>query len=208
RSGEQPRRGVPVTAQIEPLTTDEPHPYVNHRLRHASGAPPLTFSRPVTDVIHIHSRGVARMINVISDAVLLYGYGSDKRVIDLELVTEVVNDLGLSNVRPSDGETGRKAPAEQAVTAPPPAVSTPADEYTHAPHGVMGSPPPIDCWGAKRRPATTRRAPPAPPARWRAEGVSLRRGRGVFWLQRPPTSGPPSSPPVDPPPALAPRSTV
>src|SRR5215472_10399528 len=121
---EQLRQRVTVTYHIEPLTPDETHAYINHRLRHASVATPLTFSRPVTDVIHVHSRGVARMINVISDAVLLYGYGSDKRVIDLELVSEVVNDLGLSNARPpSATETGRNGPAEPAVTAPPPAAN-------------------------------------------------------------------------------------
>jgi hypothetical protein len=94
---EQLRQRVTVSYHIEPLTADETHAYVNHRLRHASvAAPPLTFSRAVTDVIHAHSRGVARTINVIADAVLLYGYGSDKRVIDLELTHEVVSDLGLS----------------------------------------------------------------------------------------------------------------
>ena len=205
---EQLRQRVTVTYHIEPLTADETHAYINHRLRHASIATPLTFSRPVTDVIHIHSRGVARMINVISDAVLLYGYGSDKRVIDLELVTEVVNDLGLSNVRPSDGETGRKAPAEQAVTAPPPAVSTPADEDDIPDLALIGSTPSIDFFGTESRPATIQTAPAAAPARLRADEVSFRQGHGDFWLQRPATSGPASYPPVDPPPALAPRSTV
>jgi general secretion pathway protein A len=119
---EQLRQRVTVSYHIEPLTADETHAYVNHRLRHASvAAPPLTFSRPVTDVIHAHSRGVARTINVIADAVLLYGYGADKRVIDLELTHEVVSDLGLSE---------RTAPVA-AAPQPPPAVeaaSPPAGE--------------------------------------------------------------------------------
>jgi putative secretion ATPase (PEP-CTERM system associated) len=93
---EQLRQRVTVSYHLEPLTAEETHAYVNHRLRHASVGAPLTFSRPVTDVIHAHSRGVARTINVIADAVLLYGYGSDKRVIDLELTNEVVSDLGLT----------------------------------------------------------------------------------------------------------------
>jgi general secretion pathway protein A len=87
---------VTVSYHLEPLTAEETHAYVNHRLRHASIGAPLTFPRPVTDVIHANSRGVARTINIIADAVLLYGYGSDKRQIDLELTNEVVSDLGLT----------------------------------------------------------------------------------------------------------------
>jgi putative secretion ATPase (PEP-CTERM system associated) len=106
---EQLRQRVTVSYHIEPLTAEETHAYVNHRLRHASIGAPLTFPRQVTDVIHAHSRGVARMINVIADAVLLYGYGSDKRVIDLELTNEVVNDLGLDGQAPSNTDTLRPA---------------------------------------------------------------------------------------------------
>jgi len=121
---EQLRQRVTVTYHLEPLTADETHAYVNHRLRHASIGAPLTFSRPVTDVVHTHSRGVARTINVIADAVLLYGYGSDKRVIDIDLTNEVVSDLGLANERPpSDPDTHRPD-----GTAPP------------APAGEMASP--------------------------------------------------------------------
>jgi len=203
---EQLRQRVTVTYHIEPLTADETHAYVNHRLRHASVATPLTFSRPVTDVVHVHSRGVARMINVISDAVLLYGYGSDKRVIDLELVTEVVNDLGLSNARPpSATETGRKAPVESAVTVPPPVSSTRAepDDIPDLPNlAMLGSTASIDIFGTESNPTAIQTLPAAVPSHARADEVSFRQGHGDLFLQRPA-----SHPPVDPP-TLAPRSTV
>jgi len=120
---EQLRQRVTVTYHIEPLTAEDTHAYVNHRLRHASVGVPLTFSRPVTDVIHMHSRGVARTINVIADAVLLYGYGSDKQVVDLELTNEVVNDLGLWDVQTAPAaEPARPAAPVQPVMAPAHAV--------------------------------------------------------------------------------------
>src|SRR5262245_25937277 len=114
---EQLRQRVTVSYHIEPLTSEETHAYVNHRLRHASVGSPLTFSRPVTDVIHMNSRGVARTINVIADAVLLYGYGSDKRQIDLDLAYEVVNDLGLSDGQNGSGG-GTATPSAGATSAP------------------------------------------------------------------------------------------
>jgi hypothetical protein len=77
---------------------------------------------------------VARTINVIADAVLLYGYGSDKRLIDLEVTNEVVNDLGLT--------------ATAAQPAPAGAAATPLDIPEVAP---MGSAQAIEATGAEIR---------------------------------------------------------
>jgi putative secretion ATPase (PEP-CTERM system associated) len=93
---EQLRQRVTVSYHLNPLTADDTHAYVNHRLKHASIGAPLTFPRPVSDVIHEYSRGIARMINVIADAVLLYGYGADKHAIDVTLAREVLSELGLA----------------------------------------------------------------------------------------------------------------
>jgi putative secretion ATPase (PEP-CTERM system associated) len=93
---EQLRQRVTVSYHINPLTADDTHAYINHRLKHASVGAPLMFSRNVTDIIHEHSRGIARMINVIADAVLLYGYGADKHTIDARLTREVLGELGLA----------------------------------------------------------------------------------------------------------------
>jgi hypothetical protein len=138
--------------------------------------------------------------------VLLYGYGSDKRVIDLELVTEVVNDLGLSNARPpSAGETGRKAPAEPPVTPPPPASSsrTEPDDIPDLPGlAMLGSTPSIDIFGTESEPAAIQTQPAAVASHTRADEMSFRQGHGDLFLQRPTSSAP-----ADPF-ALAPRSTV
>jgi general secretion pathway protein A len=101
---EQLRQRVTVSYHLEPLTSDETHAYINHRLRHASIAAPMTFPRDVTNLVHTHSRGVARMINVIADAILLYGYGSDKRAVDVDLTSEVLSDLGLIAGQPKASE--------------------------------------------------------------------------------------------------------
>jgi putative secretion ATPase (PEP-CTERM system associated) len=93
---EQLRQRVTVSYHINPLSADDTHAYINHRLKHASVGAPLMFPRAVTDVIHEHSRGIARMINVIADAVLLYGYGADKHAIDVLLTREVLGELGLA----------------------------------------------------------------------------------------------------------------
>ena len=148
---EQLRQRVTVSYHLEPLKADDTYAYINHRLKHASVGPPLTFSRAVTDIVHQHSRGVARMINVIADAILLYGYGADKHVIDEDLAREVVSELGLIDGQPpvnDDGDdtpdptSGGEPPRATAPTVtmtPPPAVQ--AVEVAQ-PRVVMSQPAP------------------------------------------------------------------
>ena len=145
---EQLRQRVTVSYHLEPLTADDTHAYINHRLKHASVGAPLTFPRAVTDIVHEHSRGVARMINVIADAILLYGYGSDKYAVDEELARDVLEELGMAEGRPSssDGATPMLAeipdPAakrQDPPPAPPPPVAPPS--MTMSPPRPASQPP-------------------------------------------------------------------
>ena len=127
---EQLRQRVTVSYHLEPLTSDDTHAYINHRLRHASAAAPLTFPRDVTDLIHDHSRGVARMINVIADAILLYGYGADTHSIDIALTREVLADLGLGGATKTAGSNATPVlsdmPSVSMRPAPPATTESPA----------------------------------------------------------------------------------
>ena len=95
---EQLRQRVTVRYHLEPLVADETAAYINHRLRKAAIGPPMEFSRPVTDLIHAHSGGVPRKINVIADAALLFGYGEERRVVDIDLTREVLEELESTGV--------------------------------------------------------------------------------------------------------------
>jgi general secretion pathway protein A len=95
---EQLRQRVTVRYHLRPLDPGETHAYINHRLRKAAiGAPPV-FSEDVTEIIGEASKGLPRKINVIADAVLLFGYGEDKRIIDVALVREVIAELEATGV--------------------------------------------------------------------------------------------------------------
>ena len=65
-----------------PLDAEETAKYINHRLRRAAIGAPLEFPRDVTDIMHTRSRGVPRIINVICDATLVFGYAEERRQID------------------------------------------------------------------------------------------------------------------------------
>ncbi len=109
---EQLRQRITVSYQLQPLDADETARYVNHRLARASAGAPLVFSQPVTDRIHARSGGVPRLINVIADAALVFGYGEEKHEIDAPLVDEVIADLDATGVLgPRSANAGEKHPS-------------------------------------------------------------------------------------------------
>jgi general secretion pathway protein A len=95
---EQLRQRVTVSYHLQALDADETAAYIRHRLRRAAMGAPLEFPREVTDLIHLHSQGVPRRINAIADAVLLFGYGEERRVIDVSLTAEVLEELAGTGV--------------------------------------------------------------------------------------------------------------
>jgi general secretion pathway protein A len=95
---EQLRQRVTVSYHLQALDAPETAAYVNHRLRRAAIGAPLEFSRDVTDLIHLHSRGIPRKINVIADAVLLFGYGEEQRVVTVDLTHQVLEELESTGV--------------------------------------------------------------------------------------------------------------
>jgi general secretion pathway protein A len=95
---EQLRQRITVSYHLEPLDADETAHYINHRLARAAIGAPLEFPGDVTEAIHARSGGVPRLINVIADATLVFGYGEERSVIDGELVREVIADLDATGV--------------------------------------------------------------------------------------------------------------
>ena len=114
---EQLRQRVTVRYHLRSLDPDETAAYINHRLHKAALGAPLVFSKEVSALIAEASRGLPRKINVIADAVLLFGYGDDKHVIDVPLVREVIEELSATGVlaRTPAGSSAGPAPVPVAV---------------------------------------------------------------------------------------------
>jgi general secretion pathway protein A len=120
---EQLRQRVTVSYHLRPLDDADTAAYINHRLRKAALGAPMEFSRAVTTIIHRHSEGIPRKINVIADATLLFGYGEERKVVDVPLVTQVLEELE------STGVIAPPAPARATGDVPPapaPPVAVPA----------------------------------------------------------------------------------
>ncbi len=167
---EQLRQRITVSYHLPPLEIDDTANYINHRLRRAALGAPLEFPREATDLIHARSRGVPRIINVICDAALVFGYAEERRVFDAPTIREVLAELETTGVLPpsSEAETSVPAAAPPIVDAArpgspakPPASSpalAPAIGSAHTVYSAASSP-------ASAPPAVPSGPAPAPPPR-------------------------------------------
>ena len=98
---EQLRQRITVSYHLPPLDVEETGRYINHRLRRAALGAPLEFPRATTERIYARSRGVPRIINVICDAALVFGYAEERQVFDAPMIAEVLEELETTGVLPA-----------------------------------------------------------------------------------------------------------
>ncbi len=121
---EQLRQRITVSYHLPPLDAEETGRYINHRLRRAALGAPIEFSRATTDRIHARSRGVPRIINVICDAALLFGYAEERRIFDEPMIADVLEELETTGVLPPVRLASQAAAA--AVTERPHPIAPPS----------------------------------------------------------------------------------
>jgi general secretion pathway protein A len=98
---EQFAQRVVADYHLEPLGKTEVTEYIKHRLEIAGG-PQDIFSEHALNYIVYYSKGVPRLVNLLCDMSLIYGFVQQKKIIDTEIVAEVVRDKlkgGLSPIR-------------------------------------------------------------------------------------------------------------
>src|SRR5262249_41648254 len=120
---EQLRQRITVSYHLRPLDADETHNYINHRLRRAALGVPMEFPREATEAIHERSRGVPRIVNVICDATLVFGYAEERRVFDRAKLACVLTELGATRGLATPGDTAPAPPVALPSAAPQPPTS-------------------------------------------------------------------------------------
>jgi general secretion pathway protein A len=125
---EQLRQRITVSYHLPPLDAEETFNYINHRLAHAALGAPLIFPRQATDLIHARSGGVPRIINVICDAALVFGYAEERRAFDARVILDVLDELETTGVLPPAAAMPPVQHREATVNVPAAAaaVATPA----------------------------------------------------------------------------------
>jgi len=88
---EQFNQRVSVEFYLTPLETVEIKKYIKHRLE-VSGRRDDLFTEAAYERIADESKGIPRKINILCDLVLVYGFSSEAKMIDVDLVNEVIKD--------------------------------------------------------------------------------------------------------------------
>ena len=108
---EQFRQRVAVSYHLTALDAPDTAAYINYRLDHAAIGEPPRFPADVAELVHRRSGGVPRLINVICDAALVFGYAEERRTIDRSLLEEVVAELEMTGVLVSPAAAAARAGA-------------------------------------------------------------------------------------------------
>lgn len=90
---------ISVDYHLDALTSDETCSYIQHRLLTA-GATDDIFTPRACHLIHEYSGGVPRLINLLCDTALVYGFADQKKTVDVDLVEEMVNERMQSSILP------------------------------------------------------------------------------------------------------------
>ncbi len=83
---------VGVDYLLTPFDKDQTQAYIRHRLGLAGPGQENLFTPDACDAIFESSRGIPRIINLLSDTALVYGYADQKPVIDASTVSEMLRD--------------------------------------------------------------------------------------------------------------------
>ncbi len=86
---------IQVRYHLEGISKTETKEYIIHRLLQAGSNQPEIFSEDAFLEIHKLSNGVPRVVNNICENALFIAYSLEKKNIDVELIKEVAEDLGV-----------------------------------------------------------------------------------------------------------------
>ena len=150
---------ISVDYHLEPLSEEETVDYIRHRLEIAGGNPQL-FEEDACRAVYRYSNGVPRLINLLCDTALVYGYAGQSEQIDITLVTDVAREKQQGGIFPTfhpappveqtrtrpdsatedtgpDAETGTVHEVERAKTAP--SVESKAEPHPIANRNTPGT---------------------------------------------------------------------
>ena len=128
---ENVRQHIGVDYHLKPLNREESHDYILHRLKVAGGKNPGLFSADARDTIFRYSGGIPRLINLLCETALVYGFSEQRCTIDTALIEAVARDKKAGEIVPLqdnlwDGSTG---PPRSPVFSPADSVTQPYDVF-------------------------------------------------------------------------------
>ncbi len=108
---------VAIRWQLDPLDRHETRKYVQHRIRVAGGDEKL-FDTRALDLLHDHSGGIPRLVNILAHRSMLVAFTNGRPSIGADEVTAAASELGDSRIplKPVSPSWAYKAAAGAGVT--------------------------------------------------------------------------------------------
>ena len=128
---------IGVDYHLEPLSEQETSDYIRHRCRTAGG-PVGLFSDQSCRQVYRFTAGVPRLINLLCDTALVYGYAEQREKVDAALIKDVAQDKQKGGLFQSQASDPGKEPAS--ATKPP--VGAPSSSAMEAGKGSSPGAPP------------------------------------------------------------------
>ncbi len=98
---EQFAQRIAVDYHLEPLDEEETKTYIHHRINIAGGNDADVFDDLACEAVFQHSHGVPRLINLLCDTALVYGFAEQKKQVDAQMVHDVAGDKLKGGIFPS-----------------------------------------------------------------------------------------------------------
>ncbi len=91
------KQRVALRCELRALTAPETLAYLAGRVRAAGGVASRIFTREAATLLHQHSGGIPRLINVLADNALLAAFGKQSPQVTSQLVADVASDFHLTS---------------------------------------------------------------------------------------------------------------
>lgn len=99
---EQFAQRIAVDYHLEALNEEETRAYIQHRIKVAGGSDADLFDAEACHAIYRHSQGVPRLINLLCDTALVYGFAEQQAKISAQLVHDVARDKTKGGIFPGN----------------------------------------------------------------------------------------------------------
>jgi type II secretory pathway predicted ATPase ExeA len=128
---------ISVDYHLEPLSETDTAGYIQHRLQIAGGSPD-SFTPAACKAVFHFTNGVPRLINLLCDTALVYGYAEQKPRIDARLVADVAREKQQGGIFPvfEAGELPDLEETAADIAGPPAATAAAAPEAAPPSAGI------------------------------------------------------------------------
>ena len=90
---------IAVAFNLKTLSLEETWQYIRHRLEAAGGDPNL-FDTKACAAVYYYASGTPRLINVLCDTALVFGFAEQKKKIDVDVIVQVAHEKQKGGIFP------------------------------------------------------------------------------------------------------------